>query len=266
MIPDLVPFTWERPTGAPGSWVLEPSMRPGSLGFFVMRDTEAAPPLPVEFFARELLEHDAGNVDEVAAFMARYGLLVSHARFWLGEFYASNPALAFEGGESIVFEFSETNPECNGVGMLEACGAMADLQRMARAVLRFASCETLEDVDAETLQWLRMMDCTRRTEFDISIGGHSLEPDLRGWEGAQLTRAICNQMFSFLMDTAPARVCANEKCGRIFKRKRGRAQYLGHGDSLYCCTQCETAQRQREFRRRKKSGNGNVNGGDVVRR
>ena len=262
MFPDLVPFTWERPSGEAGSWELVGPSRPGDSGVFRIVEAEEAPPLPVEFFARELLEADPGDA---AALMVEFGPLVSPLRLLLGFRLTASPQALF-GSESIASWLDETNSAGGGVSMAEAAAALGDLQAMARAALRAATAASVGDLGSGDLQWLRQLSACRTPGEVLAFGGLVLGPWESSPETFRLTRAICNQMAAFLMDPAPARECANEKCGRIFKRKRGRAQYLGHGDSLYCCTQCETAQRQREFRRRKKSGNGNVNGGDAVRR
>lgn len=248
MIPDLVPFTWEKPTGDDGSWRVS---HDGRFPVFEVLKMETAPPLPVEFFARELLEYDATDPDSVVSLMSEWGPLVHPLRLQISE-VSRNPFAVF-GCEDIAFWLEETNASGGGVGVREALGALDDLQSMARAALNLAQCERFGDLDDDNLSWLRQIDDSRCPPEVLHLGGHRLAFCEYGTDGMKLTRAICNQMFSFIMDAAPVRSCANEKCGRLFKRKRGRASYVGHGDSLYCCTRCETAQRQRDYRRRKKS-------------
>jgi hypothetical protein len=73
------------------------------------------------------------------------------------------------------------------------------------------------------------------------------------FEDAPLYAVCCLELFNHLGERAGYRRCANESCGRLFVRQRGRAehgQYRVRGVVKYCSNLCARAQAQREYRRR----------------
>jgi hypothetical protein len=73
---------------------------------------------------------------------------------------------------------------------------------------------------------------------------------------APLYAVCCLELFNHLVERAQVKLCANERCGRLFARQRGRAeqgQYRLRGVK-YCSTYCARAQAQRTYRRRLSDG------------
>lgn len=72
--------------------------------------------------------------------------------------------------------------------------------------------------------------------------------------GPSAFHLCCLELFNHIAEGAPYRVCANETCGRLFVRQRGRAVHGQHRARgvKYCSAECARAQAQRQYRRRKK--------------
>ena len=82
---------------------------------------------------------------------------------------------------------------------------------------------------------------------------------LRGHESlfsdVSLYHVCCLELFNHIVEEAPYRRCANETCGRLFVRQRGRSVHGQHRSRgvKYCSAECARAQAQRAYRRRKSS-------------
>lgn len=66
-------------------------------------------------------------------------------------------------------------------------------------------------------------------------------------------QAACLQLVNDITESVPYRRCANERCGRLFSRQRGRSESAHHRVKGVrdCSEKCARAQAQRELRRRR---------------
>lgn len=67
-----------------------------------------------------------------------------------------------------------------------------------------------------------------------------------------LFSTVCLQLANDIAENATYRRCANEACGRIFSKQRGRSEYGQYKSSkvIYCSAHCARAQTSRNLRRR----------------
>jgi hypothetical protein len=67
-----------------------------------------------------------------------------------------------------------------------------------------------------------------------------------------LYQACALQLYNYVAEETPFGHCANERCGRLFTRQRGRAMYGQHRSTgvRFCSHSCAKAQGERERRRR----------------
>jgi hypothetical protein len=68
---------------------------------------------------------------------------------------------------------------------------------------------------------------------------------------ANLYQTCCLQLYNHIAESATYAHCANEACGRVFVRQRGRAKYGRYRTTKvdYCSSTCARAQEQRKLRR-----------------
>jgi hypothetical protein len=112
-------------------------------------------------------------------------------------------------------------------------------KREAATFLSWGVCEGLERLDLP----------------DLLVTDEDEEPDLAVISAdLPLYCICCLELYNHIIERLPFKQCANETCGRLFVRQRGRAQHGQHRaiGVKYCSYECARAQAQREHRRRKR--------------
>jgi hypothetical protein len=126
----------------------------------------------------------------------------------------------------------------------------------------WAACED------ERAAWHRFTEITRpalqdfHVRVEIQAGDQPSEDFDIGRVRSTLYGVAMLQLVNDLGEAVHFARCANETCGRLFARQRGRTQYGGHRMEgvLYCSSACARAQYQREKRRRDKAAQKGVGG------
>ncbi|MGV9594724.1 hypothetical protein [Streptomyces tendae] len=272
-----------RPTLWPGTPVPPPELEPlegvqvdGDFIIWSPRKpgrTRLTVPLPEDFYLRELLEIDPGDISTVATLMNSYG-----------HFSGTSEDLdlynwTFEAAQEVARLERQEHPQARGWSMHQDLVAI-HLREAQEAVHTWIACQReggldeliepditeenlaqvhTEDPNVRNLDQLRELELWLRLEqlkaslhaalssFSIGIGSLT---DRR----PTIYSVAFLQMYNHIAENATIRECANETCRRAFVRQRGRAEYGQNRTSgiKYCTRECARAQAQRELRRRRK--------------
>jgi hypothetical protein len=83
------------------------------------------------------------------------------------------------------------------------------------------------------------------------LGAHSFRREALESE-LSLFSVLCLELFNHIAEQSSYRICANERCGKLFVRQSGRALHGQHRTKgvKYCSAECARCQAQRQYRRR----------------
>jgi hypothetical protein len=132
------------------------------------------------------------------------------------------------------------------------------LQYCTEHVLAYYAGRPLDKVwpncDGDAAAWFAFTDIASPALRDFHVHVRvdmGANPDIGGPRATLYSVALL-QLVNDLAEDVPYLTCANETCGRLFVRQRGRSEYGGHRMQgvMYCSNTCARAQYQREKRRR----------------
>jgi hypothetical protein len=210
--------------------------------------------LPDELYLRELLDLDVADAQAVATWCGRFGplggtdftLLPAKARppaeaaYTLDVFRYHAVTLrnlvrtwdAFTSGQAVDALVGGWEPG----GARRSASSRADLARVLLRDFGATLSAALVPLHAE-----------------IAITPIGVQP---GAKATNTYTAMAAQLWNQVVEGEGYRRCANETCGRLFYRQRGRSEHGQHRTTSlrYCSRECARAQVERERRRRQRKG------------
>jgi hypothetical protein len=219
-------------------------------------------PLRDEVVLRELGDVDATDVDALLAFAREHGVISQTAEDRLpyglapgsngrrdGRLHINELSLYVRHAQALAWHWIAYTDDERVIGAWERAG-IADAERRMRPT-----------VDEDTA-WAWFAGA-------LNAGLAGLPPHVMGFTRlpggglieygeptVDLYTALCVQLFNVMVEDGPIRTCANERCGKRFRRQRGRAEYGQYRTEgvRFCSRECAKAQGERERRRRQRKG------------
>ena len=260
------PIKWNA-----GEFVISISAAPDRVVELFRESDEESKSLPVEFFARELLECDPQNTDSLIDFVSEWGLPFHPSRFGrysMGSLERRERVYrAIEATDAIMKESCDARAH---LSMEEASLSVADMQECVRGILSYVegiaeTCDLALVNAASANPWNVSKS---KSGVQISDDGKSMAIDMMAdWDnrkisindvdcenhmliGGTLTNAVCNQIIDTVLSDAPWKQCAH--CGRVFKHQRNNSSRQPKtskkpSDATYCSSTCrENAKKKRQ--------------------
>jgi hypothetical protein len=232
--------------------------------YFAAKDDKVVP--PEDLYLHELYDLDLDDPEAVRDFLNTFGDV--DAKDYESEFYHG----IVDRGANMVEEIGMAGSFLPYV--TERLRVVRDVTRLSLALTGDGSVEAaLASRESSALRDYEAYNMDRQGSDDprsLSIAivrevlDRALEPfhvtvafgdspDI--WaDDPDLFQVLCLALANDIADDADFKHCANETCGRVFLRHRGRAaQGKYHMSGVkYCSVECARAQKQREYRRRNK--------------
>ncbi|MGW7434075.1 hypothetical protein ACWGIN_31660 [Streptomyces sp. NPDC054861] len=242
-------------------------------------DPRITVPLPEDFYLREIMDLDPGDLETVATWVRDYGMFCGDG--------SGLDVLSWDiDVEERIKELTLREHPQYGGWSIHRDLVRVYIDEMQEAVTTWVSCcqeggldalvdplvteEELAKIRAENTHvpepWPRDLDELREVTLWSKLVGlqGGLNSALKVFSvgiGSLTDRhptiysTAFLQLYNHIAENATIRNCANETCHRNFVRQRGRAEYGQNRTSgvKYCTRECARAQAQREHRRRRKA-------------